>query len=284
MTVHELNLNESLTPDEQEAEAQALAQGEEIARMLAEDEALEMAAAEADAEPEPELIAGKFKSQEEVVKAYLELEKKMGQLSEEHGEEAKEPQEEAAEGDADDEADAEPEAVDAAVELIQSFEGEFAENGKLSNEAVAKLTELDPAALVEGYMKYMGSKQQQALEATEIQGIQALAGGAEQYAELVGWAAENLAKAEVAAFNEVTANGHVPSIRFAVKALKRQYEDANGKAPAKAYRGKKAASSGLKPYASHDEMLIDMENPLYDRSHAFRQKVEQRLALNPNLI
>ena len=64
---------------EKAAEASALEQGEKIAQMQEEDRARKYAEAEASNE-NPELIAGKFKSQDELLKAYEELQKKTALL------------------------------------------------------------------------------------------------------------------------------------------------------------------------------------------------------------
>ena len=61
---------------EKAAEASALEQGEKIAQMQEEDRARKYAEAEASNE-NPELIGGKFKSQDDLLKAYEELQKKM---------------------------------------------------------------------------------------------------------------------------------------------------------------------------------------------------------------
>ena len=71
--------SEDRSDAEKAAEASALEQGEKIAQMQEEDKARRYAEADASNE-NPELIGGKFKSQDELLKAYEELQKKMSSV------------------------------------------------------------------------------------------------------------------------------------------------------------------------------------------------------------
>ena len=84
--------SEDRSDAEKAAEASALEQGEKIAQMQEEDKARRYAETDASNE-NPELIGGKFKSQDELLKAYEELQKKLGsgEKEEESSDEETEP-------------------------------------------------------------------------------------------------------------------------------------------------------------------------------------------------
>jgi hypothetical protein len=283
MSLTTFNIEEQLTPEEQEEQAAALAQGEKIAQLLEEDKALAMGEVEAEQE-QGGLILGKFKSQEEVVKAYQELEAKMGKLAQKEEEGASEEQPAQAEEDPESEGDSPLDGqVKEAVELFTSYEEEFAEKGELSDEAMESLAKLPGEVLVNAYIRYMGKQQNVAVQQAEISKIKDQVGGDAEYNKMVAWAAKNLGEEEIKAFNEVTASGHVASIKFAVEALKGKYEAAEGR-EAPMIRGKGSRKAQAKPYRSHAELARDIANSRYGTDPAFRRDVEARLAVTGNML
>ena len=100
--------SEDRSDEQKAAEAAALEQGEKIAQMQEEDRARGFQQLEA-ANEQPELIAGKFKSQDDLLKAYEELQKKLGSEAP-----AEEPSEEVepAEERVEEEVEEQPEATE----------------------------------------------------------------------------------------------------------------------------------------------------------------------------
>jgi len=88
--------SEDPTPEMIAAEQAALEQGEKLVNAQQEDRARKYEQSEAENE-DVNLIDGKFKSQEDLLKAYKELQKKLGQDAPEEEEEPSEEQEEAPE-------------------------------------------------------------------------------------------------------------------------------------------------------------------------------------------
>ena len=263
--------------EQQEAEAAALAQGEKIAQAQEEDRQRAFEQNQSEAES-VELIGGKFKNQEELLKAYQELEKSR---SKENSEEEETPNETSEETEEKTE-----EPPNETVEYMGRLSQEFEENGQLSEEAIESLSKMDSKDLIKNYLEYYGKaqtkQQQQTVQASELQSIKDSVGGDEKYSAMTSWAADNLTATEINDFNTVTNSGSVAAIKFAVEALNTRYVNSEGyEAPM--VTGSKPTSSA-KPYRSNAELSRDIANPLYNTDPAFRRDVEQRLAQSTDLL
>ena len=93
-------------------------------------------------ESEQQLLAGKYQNAEELEKAYIELQKKLGA-----GEEPESTEEESEE--VEEEVESSPGEV-----LITDASTEFAEKGELSPETMEKFGSMSSQELVEAYMKH----------------------------------------------------------------------------------------------------------------------------------
>ena len=126
--------SEGPSPEQVAAETAALEQGEKIAQMQAEDR--DRAFQQTDGENEDAgLIGGKFKSQEDLLKAYEQLQQKLGQPAEETTEEETEeaPVDEAPVEEAPEE---EAEEVSENVNYMHELNAQYAADGGLSAEGV----------------------------------------------------------------------------------------------------------------------------------------------------
>ncbi len=259
---------ENLTPEEQDS----LAVGTEIQ------------------EQQEQLYAGKYKSAEELEKAYGELQKKLGDQGTEDSGEA---------GDTQDTAEVESEETTeetqeappptAAAELIQSASEEYYNNdSKLSPETLEKFSSMSSKELVEAYMQVQGNLPQGDLldnagdisDAT-VNEIKNYAGGEKSYDNMVEWASNNLDQQSVEAFDSIINTGSVDAIKLAVNGLKAQYENANG------YEGTmvtgKAPAQSKDVYRSQAELVAAMNDRRYDNDPAYRQDVIAKLERSDNL-
>jgi len=264
------------TPQQEALEAQALAQGEKIQQMQDEDKS--RLYDQVDSENQSaDLIGGKFKSQNDLLKAYEELQKKLGQGDQEDGSEAP--------------SQGQEEASTQEYEVLSQAADEYAQGNGLSDDTVKSLAQqlkADPEKFIREYEAFYtqnAGKYQQAQQLTqnEANEIMALAGGPEGYQEMVQWAAENLDQSEVNAFNSITDSGNAAAIRFAVNALKDRYRAAEG-FEGQMVSGRASSNSGIKPYRSTAELARDIANPLYSSDPAFRADVEQRLSISKDLL
>ena len=243
------------------------------------------------AEEQSELLAGKYKNAEDLEAAYLELQKKMGEgTSDEVSEDVKE--------EVANQAYLEDGNVD--YDTVETVYGEqitevmekagidpwkmnnhfLDNNGTLTPEMTKELTDAGfPQETVEAYLRgareTMGlAPAPQALSDADITEMQNLAGGREAYENLTSWAEKNLSDEDVNAFDEVMNTGNKAAVRFAVKALNAQYEDAVGREP-NLVTGK-TSMRGDK-YRSMAEVVRDMESPEYEANDAYRLDVMQKL-------
>ena len=256
---------EGLTPDEQDS----LQVGEQIQ------------------EQTEQLFAGKYKSAEELEKAYGELQKKLGEKGDEDSEEAGDS--EPAESEETTEEAEETSQPSAAAELITSASEEYASNdGKLSPETLEKFSSMSSQELVEAYMKVQSNLPQGDLldntgdisDAT-VNEIKNYAGGEKSYGDMVQWASENLESGAVEAFDSIVNTGSIDAIKLAVNGLKAQYQNAVG------FEGTmvtgKAPVEQKDVYRSQAELVAAMSDRRYDNDPAYRQDVIAKLERSDNL-
>jgi len=272
--------SEDRSPEQMAAETSAMEQGELLIKAQEEDRDRRMDAASSE-EEDVALIGGKFKSQDDLLKAYNELQKKLGQDTPEEEEDETEEQSESTE-EAPVEEEETSEVVTQAVDFMTQLGTEFSTTGSVSDEAVEKLSEMDSKDLVAAYLKYNAKTTTAALQQTQINDIMSSVGGAEAYGEMIAWAGENMDPADVADFNAVTATNNPAAIKFAVQALSSKWKGAEGyEAPL--VTGKKAASKG-KVFRSQAELSRAIADPRYSTDPAYRMDVEEKLMRSGDLL
>lgn len=280
MTTTTFDPSEGPSAEQMAAEQAALAQGEKL--IQAENEDRNRMYEQADASNEDvQLIGGKFKSQDDLLKAYEELQKKLGQDTPEPDEEPSEEQPEASEEESEtEEEEAEPSEL---VGYMEQLSKVYDEHGSINDADIDKLSQMDSKDLIKAYLEYYGKSSQQAtMQQEAVNEIYGAVGGQENYNEMVSWAGQNLPQEDIDSFNQVTNSNNPVAIKFAVEALYNRYRSAEGyEAPL--VTGKKA-SGGVKPYRSQAELARDIADPRYHNDPAFRQDVEQRLARSNDLL
>jgi len=283
MTTTVFDPGEERSEAQMQAEARALEQGEKILQMQQEDQqrAWEQNAA---ANEDATLIGGKFKSQEDLLKAYNELQAKLGKPQEEEGEEPSEEQPEATE---EVEEEAPEEEASASEATLTKAADEYAAGGELSEESIEALSQMDSKDLIKAYVEFYGKNAQKyeaakELQATEQAAIKNIAGGEESYAEMMQWASQNLDPQEIDSYNSVTNSGNVSAIKFAVEALKSRYVADVGQ-ERELISGRKSSSKS-KVFRSNAELARAIADPRYHSDPAYRMDVEQKLANSPELL
>jgi hypothetical protein len=279
MATYSFDPSDEIDQGELERATAAYEQGEKLLNAQEEDRASRFQQINKDQES-VELIGGKFKSQEDLLRAYKELESKLGKGAQEEGEEASEEPTEAPEEVQ------EEETPNEALSLMQRLSKEYEGSSQLKEEDIEELAKLDSKDLIKSYIQFYQSQAQQ-VQAAQVSAqqeveIKKIAGGDEAYGEMVSWAAKNLEQTEIDAFNSVTQSGNTAAIKFAVEALANRYK-ANEGYEAPLVTGRKA-DSGAKAYRSQAELARDIANPLYASDPAFRADVEERLARSTNLL
>ena len=246
---------------------------------------------------EEEAILGKFKSPQDLAKAYAELQRKMGQQS------SAEPQTESA---------VEPEATETAgysanqasevygkeaVELLAGKGVDLAElmwnadQGADISEHFDTLAETFkvPRQVVENYV----SKAQSApstgeaglsdADATEL--LQSV-GGQDNFDQLSGWAKANLPEQELASYNAVVDSGNKEAIGWALKAMQARQVAPDAVVEPQLYGGGVATDTAVR-FESQQQVLDAMNKRnergqrFYDVDEAYRNKVAMILHASP---
>ena len=238
-----------------------------------------------------ELLAGKYKNAEDLEAAYLELQKKMGEGSSDevpedvNKESIQNPYEEDGSVNYDTVEEIYGEQItgvleDANLDPFKMAAHFVQNNGTLTDDMKSQLVNAGfPSETVEAYLQGQAVQQgfvapSQNLSDTDVREIQDIAGGPNQYNDLTKWAETNLSQDDVNAFDEVMNTGNKAAVKFAVKALNAQYEDAVGREP-NLVTGK-TSMRGDK-YRSMAEVVRDMESPQYESNDAYRLDVMQKL-------
>jgi len=279
-----VTVGDNLTPDEQES--------------LQVGEALE--------NQQEQLLAGKYKTAEELEKAYGELERKLGEKGDKDSEtdnktEVQESDEVSKETKktSEDSKDFYLEDGNVNYDSVESQYGEqlgkiFKEsnvdpwsinnhfhenNGTITEDMYSQLSEAGLARnTVDTYLdgvRATAGYANEDLTSRQIDTVRNSVGGEAEYSKIVNWASNNLSKDEIQSFDELIGTGNVGAIKLAVGGLKSQYEEANG------YEGRML--TGKPPKASGDvfrsqaEVVAAMSDPRYDRDPAYRQDLIEKL-------
>ena len=210
--------------------------------------------------PRPEWLPEKFKSVEDMAKAYGELEKKVS---------GGKPEEKAAKEDLQ---------VPSAEEISKSsldmdaLQAEWDANGSLSAEAYEQAEKA-------GYSKEIVDRYiegQQAIVERQVSEVYAAVGGVDAYANLLEWAGNNLSEAEVDTFNGIIASNDLNSIMLAVKGLEARASASGAVEPARQIEGGTAGTSDV--FESQAQWMEAMRDPRYRKDPAYNRAVMEKLS------
>ena len=243
---------------------------------LSADEQDSLALGEKIVDQQEQLLAGKYKDAESLEKAYIELQKKLGEDGKEENKTEAEKEEVLPEESEESSKESSP-----AVALVTEASNEYYSNdGKLSDETIEKFSSMSSKDLVNAYMDIVKNNPQDQAPAQDISDgdintIKNSVGGEDQYSNMINWAGTNLDAKATEAFDNVVASGNVQMIRLAVAGLKAQYDEANG------YEGRmltgKAARTSGDVFRSQQELVRAMSDRRYDDDPAYRQDVMEKL-------
>jgi hypothetical protein len=214
------------------------------------------------------MLAGKYKNAQDLEKAYMELEKKLGGNSREESEE-----------ESYDEEPAEEESRD-----YEDFSGllslageEYSKNGELSQETLDAFSQMSSQDLVKAYFEMQEntpSVSGRELSNQEVNQLQNMVGGQAAYNQLTSWAAENFSEGEIEAFDSLIESGNTNAIQLALQALYYRYTDSMG-VEGNMLTGKPARSQDV--FRSQAELVRAMADRRYDNDPAYRQDVIDKL-------
>ena len=224
-----------------------------------------------------QLLAGKYKSAEELENAYLSLQKKLGQT-----EEAEVAYESSDEGYEEEEgSDEEVSEYAPAVNLInEASEEYYANDGQLSDDTIEAFSSMSSQDLVNAYLEIQANNPQaptQGVELSEAQvnQVQNACGGEANYNSVINWAANNLSDEAINAFDSVVDSGNTMAINIAFKGLQNEYNEANGY-EGRMIQGRAAASAG-ESFSSQAELVAAMGDPRYETDESYRDDIIRKL-------
>ena len=224
---------------------------------------------------EEKLLAGKYKSQDELEKAYLELQRKQSQPPEQR-EEVSESQPQTAKEIYGDFVGSklEESGVD-----YNNMNERWQKNGKLED---ADYEQLQGAGftreMVESYLdglQYRATKDNQ-LSVQQATDLQNEYGGAERYRQMTEWAAQNFTETERAAYDKAMKSTDIDYVRLAVDGLQARYMAATDQEP-RLIGGRSSRGSSNDVFESNAQLVEAMNDPRYSRDSAYRKKVADKL-------
>lgn len=238
--------------------------------------------AKVDGTPEPvtteqkeegKLLAGKYKTAEDLEKAYKELEKKLGQRVTPPPNTETPPAEDT-ENQNDGENDDDQQNTDTSPKGFEAFYEEYERDGKLSDESYKALSDMGLSKeLVDAHIEG-----QKALATSKAQSVYAIAGGEDEYGNMIAWAAVNMKESQKVAFNDALASDDLDVIAIAVKGLTADYRAAKGTPPKGLLDGTEGSTAPTNVFRSTAELTAAMSDPRYHRDPAFRKEVEEKLS------
>ena len=218
-------------------------------------------------EAQDQLLAGKYKNAEELEKGYLELQQKLS---------SNQPAEKA-----------EPEQTEESAEpsILDRIWEESTTQEEFSPELTEEISKMSSTELANMYLDYRqaneGAEPARDFSQEEIQQLQGVVGGKENYTNMIDWAQKSLNETEVNMFDAVMAKGDPLAAFFAVRSLAYAYNDAVG------YDGNvvqgKAPKQNTDQFRSQQELITAMSDPRYENDPAYRQDVMDKLTRSPNV-
>jgi len=210
---------------------------------------------------EPQLPE-KFKTVDDLVKAYNNLEAKFSQsrqqeTTQESGEESGE-------------STKETQQIDFDAYVSKGLAGELTDEDYQALEAA-------------GFSKSMIDRSVAGAKAMEDQLVNTVyeaVGGEDSYKQMMEWAANGLSDQEKAAYDEAVNSGNPFMAKLAAQGLQSLYRSAEGTEPTRQVTGRPGPTNGG-AYNSWQEVTRDMQDPRYAKDPAFRAQVEQKLANSP---
>ena len=261
------------------------------AQAIAEKEAESLKVGEELMAKQEKMLAGKYKSPEELESAYLELQKKLGESPTEEAEPESESEYELYTDDGNVNYETANELYgDQLGNLFKNnnidpfaMSKHFEENGgKLNDEMYGQLEKAGLSkSVVDNYLDgvrnevgYNPDPAEPVLSEADVNELKGLAGGEEGYKNLMEWAGNNLGEDAAKDYDAVLATGNKSAVKFAITALLGKYEDSMGR-DSKIVTGKESSTEN---YRSMAEVVRDMNKPEYRTDEAYRDDVLRKLA------
>jgi hypothetical protein len=271
-------------------EAITITQSESSA-LSAENEEM-LAALAGEDEKEGELLAGKYKSVQDLERAYKELQTKLSRGESVTPEPEDDSSADNSEADAKDEEDDKPagDAREIYGDLIggkleeaqidfQDMNVRWQQTGTLEAEDYEQLAEAGfNRDMVDAYLSGLQYKQAQdtALSVKEVASIKQSLGGEAEYNKMIEWAAVNLSADEIEGFNQIINTPSMAAVKMAITGLHARYSAVEGREPK--LIGGRAPKGSTDKFESTAQLVEAMSDPRYSKDPAYQKKVQDKLS------
>ena len=216
----------------------------------------------------PEWLPGKFKSPEEMAKAYGELEGKLSKSSEEQTKVKEQPDKE---GDLSIDKDAQK-AVESAGLNLETLQQEYDNEGQLAEKSYKSLEKAGiPKDYVDAFIKG-----QEAIAIQTSNTLKQEVGGAENYKAMMEWAGNNLSEAEQTSYNNTVNGKDIEATRLAIQGLNARYKNSEGIDP-NLQSGDKPTGANAPGFRSWGEVTAAMSDDRYQKDEAYRSDVQAKM-------
>jgi plasmid maintenance system antidote protein VapI len=206
-------------------------------------------------ETRPEWLPEKFKSPEDMAKAYGELETKLGQTEPK--------QEQVKETKKDDlSIDNAEKAVENAGLNMDTLQQEYNESGQLNDKSYEALAKVGiPKDYVDAFIKG-----QEAIATQTANTLKQEVGGDEAYKNMMTWASENLNEAEINAYNRTVNGKDIEATKLAIEGIEPNLA-----------KGDRPSTSNATGFRSWAEVTAAMSDPRYSKDVAYQADVQAKL-------
>jgi hypothetical protein len=269
-------------------EAVTITQNENPALSPENEEMLAALAGEGDDKP-AELLAGKYKSVEDLEKAYKELQAKLGRGESTTPDTEDDDTTTAADDQAEDDDKPAGDAREIYGDLIggklddagidfQDMNVRWQQSGTLESGDYDQLAEAGfNRDMVDAYLSGLQYKaaQDTALSVTEVTSIKESLGGEAEYNKMIQWAGANLPPEEVEGFNQIINTQPMSAVKMAVAGLHARYTAVEGREPR--LIGGRASKGSSDKFESTTQLVEAMSDPRYSKDPAYQRKVQEKL-------
>jgi hypothetical protein len=270
-------------------EAVTITQNENPALSPENEEMLAALAGEGDDKP-AELLAGKYKSVEDLEKAYKELQSKLSR-GESLPPKAEDDNTASDQNGGDDEEDDKPagdareiygdliggKLDDAGIDF-QDMNVRWQQSGTLESGDYDQLAEAGfNRDMVDAYLSGLQYKaaQDTALSVKEVTSIKESLGGEAEYNKMIQWAGANLPPEEVEGFNQIINTQPMSAVKMAVAGLHARYTAVEGREPK--LIGGRASKGSSDKFESTAQLVEAMSDPRYSKDPAYQRKIQEKL-------
>ena len=267
-------------------EAITITQNESPALSPENEEMLAALASDGDEKP-AELLAGKYKSVEDLEKAYKELQTKLsrGESVDPAPEDSSVTDDDGSESDDKPAGDAREiygdligGKLDEAGIDFQEMNVRWQQSGTLEPEDYDQLAEAGfNRDMVDAYLSGLQYKaaQDTALSVKEVASIKESLGGEAEYSKMIQWAGDNLTPEEVEGFNQIINTQPMAAVKMAVTGLHARYTAVEGREPK--LIGGRASKGNTDKFESTAQLVEAMSDPRYSKDPAYQRKVQEKL-------